>query len=61
MEKTCCYQCPRRRDLCHANCPDYQKLCKERQKRKEETKGIFLAGRFLYDNMTKQKRKNGGR
>ena len=59
----CCYNCPKRKAPCHADCEVYKKFSEENAKRRDERGNERKAKQDIYEHVLrsveKSRRKNG--
>lgn len=59
----CCYNCPKRKSHCHADCEEYKKFSEENAKRRDELGKERKAKQDMYEHVLrsveKSRRKNG--
>ena len=59
----CCYNCPKRKAHCHAECEEYKKFSEENAKRRDERGKERKVKQDMYEHVLrsveKSRRKNG--
>ena len=49
----CCYNCPKRKAHCHADCEEYKKLLEENAKRRDERGKRRATEQGIYEHVQK--------
>ena len=49
----CCYNCPKRKAHCHADCEDYKKFSEENAKRRDERGKRRATEQGIYEHVQK--------